>query len=168
MDPRLSFIFSRRSIRKFTGEPIGDDDVKSLLEAGAAAPSANDTKCWRFVAVTDPDMRKTLADIHPHGKMQAEAGCSIAVCADPTSSPGYWEQDCSAATENILLAANALGLGAVWLGVHPKLDRKTQLAKALGIPAGIELFCLIAIGHPAEEKEARTQLSAEMDHRDKW
>jgi len=118
--------------------------------------------------VTDLATRKTLADLHPYGKMQAAAGCSIAVCADPKASPDYWEQDCSAATENILLAANALGLGAVWLGVHPKLERKTQLSEALGIPANIELFCLIAIGHPAEEKEARTQLSAEMDHREKW
>jgi len=100
--------------------------------------------------------------------MQAQAALSIAVCADPTLSPRYWVQDCSAATENLLLAATALGLGGVWLGVYPNQDRVARVKEVLGIPEGIEVLCLVAIGHPAEKKPPRTQYNPQRVHRDRW
>jgi nitroreductase len=168
MDKRLEFIFRRRSIRKYRPKPIPPADVKALLEAGMAAPSASDLKPWHFVTVSDRKQLKALAGAHPYGKMLAEASLAIAVCGDPAISERYWEQDGSAATENILLAAPALGLGTVWLGCHPRAERKAALRKVLGIPDSIEVLNLIAIGYPAEEKPARTQFDRTRVHEEQW
>ncbi len=164
----LETIFARRSIRKYTGEPVTEEQVQKLLEAAMAAPSANNSQPWHFVVVQDREQLRRLAEAHPYGKMQAEAALSIAVCADPSLSPRYWVQDCSAATENLLLAATALGLGGVWLGVYPNQDRVARVREVLGIPEGIEVLCLVAIGHPAEKKPPRTQYNPQRVHRDRW
>lgn len=168
MDKRLDFIFKRRSIRQYEAKPIKDKDVTSLLEAGMAAPSASNLKPWHFVAVTDREKLNALADAHPYGKMLAHAGLAIAVCGDPAISERYWDQDGAAATENILLAAEALGLGAVWLGCHPRTERKTALRKVLGIPETIEILSLISIGWPGERKAARTQYDETRVHKEQW
>jgi len=139
-----------------------------LLEAGAAAPSANNSKPWHFVAVTERKTLDKLADILPYGKMLYQAPLAIAVCADPSLSPKYWQQDCAASTENILLAATELGLGAVWLGIYPREERLAGCRDLLGIPATIETLSVIAVGHPAERPEPRTQLEAVRVHREKW
>lgn len=164
----LDTIFARRSIRKYTGEPVTEEQVRNLLEAAMAAPSANNSQPWHFVVVQDREQLRRLAEAHPYGRMQAEAALSIAVCADPALSPRYWVQDCSAATENLLLAATSLGLGGVWLGVYPNQDRVAQVKEVLGIPEGIEVLCLVAIGHPAEKKPPRTQFNPQRVHRDRW
>jgi nitroreductase len=96
------------------------------------------------------------------------ATAAIAVCGQIDISPDYWIQDCSAATENILVAAAALGLGTCWLGMHPREDRLEAVGSVLGIPDGIGILSLIAVGHPAEEKEARTQYDGERVHRERW
>ena len=160
-------IFSRRSIRKYTAEPVSETDVKALLEAAMAAPSANNSKPWHFVVVTERETLDALAEAHPYGKMLAQAPLCIAVCGDPGISD-YWEQDCSAATENLLLAVAALGLGAVWLGVHPRDQRTGFVRQFLGIPEAIVPLNLISIGHPAEEKDPRTQYSEARVHRGQW
>lgn len=163
----IQTIFSRRSIRKYTSEPVSEDDIKTLLEAAMAAPSANNSQPWRFVVVTRREILDALAEAHPYGKMLAQATLCVAVCGDPAAS-AYWEQDCSAATENLLLAATALGLGAVWLGVHPREDRVAAVRRVLGIPANIAPLCLLSIGHPAEHKEPRTQYDEAKVHRERW
>lgn len=163
----IQTIFSRRSIRKYTGEPVSEADIRTLLEAAMAAPSASNIKPWHFVVVTQRETLDTLADAHPHGKMLAQAPLCIAVCGDPDLSR-YWEQDCSAATENLLLTVAALGLGAVWLGVHPREDRIGFTRQILGIPESIVPLNLISIGHPAEEKEPRTQYDEARVHRGHW
>jgi nitroreductase len=168
MDKRLEFIFRRRSIRQYSGEPVTEKDVKALLQAGMAAPSASNLKPWHFVTVTNRSKLKELAEAHPYGKMLVEAGLAIAVCGDPKLSERYWDQDGAAATENILLAAEGLGLGAVWLGCHPRTERKQAIRKVLGIPDAIETLSLIAIGHPAEKKPARTQYDETRVHREEW
>ena len=167
MDKRLQIIFSRRSIRKYTGEPIAKEDLTSLLEAGMAAPSASNQKPWHFVTVTDADKLKALADAHPHGKMLAHAPLAIAVCGDPSISD-WWVQDCAAATENILIAAAGLGLGAVWLGCGGLEEREQAVRDILGIPVGIGVLSLISIGHPGETKEARTQYDPARVHDNQW
>ena len=164
----LETIFVRRSIRKYTEEPVSEADIKALLEAAMAAPSASNRKPWYYVVVTEREMLDRLAEIHPHGKMLFQATLCIAVCGGPTDSERFWVQDCSAATENLLLAAAALGLGAVWLGVYPREDRVAAVQRVLGIPEAIAPLNLISIGHPAEEKEPRTQYDEARVHRERW
>jgi nitroreductase len=166
-------ILARRSIRKYTKKPCSDEDIKKLLEAAMAAPSASNRKPWCFVVVTERQTLDKLADAHPYGKMLHDAPLCIVVCGDISKSSeeesgGYWIQDCSASTENILLAATGLGLGAVWLGVHPEKDRKKAVREILSIPEQIVPFCLISIGNPAEEKEPRTQYDESCVHHEKW
>jgi nitroreductase len=164
----VDIILSRRSIRKYTDKPVSDEMMTSLLEAGMAAPSSRNLKPWHFVAVTSRETLDRLAEAHPHGKMLFTATAAIAVCGQIDISPDYWIQDCSAATENILVAAAALGLGTCWLGMHPREDRLEAVGSVLGIPDGIGILSLIAVGHPAEEKEARTQYDGERVHRERW
>lgn len=167
MDERLNMIFSRRSIRVYSGEPVSEEDVQSLLEAGMAAPSASNRKPWHFVVVTDKEALRTLARAHPFGKMTASAGVAIAVCGDPAISD-WWVQDCSAATENILVAAAGLGLGAVWLGSHGRPEREQAVRDVLGIPERIGVLSLLSIGHPGEEKARRTQYDRARVHQGRW
>jgi nitroreductase len=161
-------IFARRSIRKYTDEPVGEGDVKALLEAAMAAPSASNRKPWQFVVVTERQMLDALAEAHPHGKMLFQAPLCISVCGDLTEMERYWVQDCSAATENLLLAVTALSLGAVWLGVYPKEDRVAAVREILSLPETITPLNLVSIGHAAEEREARTQYDEARVHRERW
>lgn len=167
MDERLDIIFARRSIRRYTDQPVSEEDLTSLLEAGMAAPSASNRKPWHFVSVTDHAKLQTLADAHPYGKMLADAAVAIAVCGDPDISE-WWVQDCSAATENILIAAAGLGLGGVWLGCHNRPEREQAVREVLGIPERIGVLSLLSIGHPAEDKEARTQYDRARVHANSW
>jgi nitroreductase len=164
----IKTIFARRSIRKYTAKPIGKKDIKTILQAAMAAPSSSNRKPWHFIVVTDRRKLDDLAKVHPYGKMLFEAPLCIAVCGDTTISPRYWVQDCSAATENLLLAATALGLGSVWLGVYPRESRVDPIRKVLNIPENIVPLNLISIGHPAEEKEPRTQYDELRVHREHW
>ena len=161
-------IFARRSIRKYTDEPVDEADVTTLLKAAMAAPSASNRKPWQFVVVTGRETLDNLAEIHPHGKMLFDATLCVAVCGDLTEMERFWVQDCSAATENLLLAATALGLGAVWLGVYPRDKRVAAVRQVLELPETITPLNLISIGHPAEEKEPRTQYDETRVHRERW
>ncbi|UCF06443.1 MAG: nitroreductase family protein [bacterium] len=164
----LETIFARRSIRKYTDQGIGEDDITKLLEAGMAAPSSSNRKPWHFIVIRDRETLGKLADEHPHGKMLYGAAAAIAVCGDTEISPDYWVQDCSAATENILIAVAELGLGAVWLACHPRAERIATFRGILGIPEHVSILSLISIGHPAEEKEPRTQYDKTRVHRESW
>lgn len=167
MDSRLDIIFSRRSIREYTGEPVSEEEISSLLEAGMAAPSASNRKPWHFVVVTERETLQALARSHPYGKMIANAGVGIAVCGDPAISD-WWVQDCTAATENILIAATALGLGGVWIGCHERPEREQAVRDVLGIPKQVGILSLLSIGHPGEAKAARTQFDPRRVHRNRW
>jgi nitroreductase len=168
MDERLRIIFARRSVRQFTGEPVGPADVRALLEAGMAAPSARNLRPWHFVAVTERRRLDELAAIHPYGKMLGQAGAAIIVGGDRDESPDYWLHDTAAATENILIAAPMLGLGAVWLGMWPRAEREEPVRRLLGIPERIAMASLIAVGAPAERPEPRTQFDPQRVHPDRW
>ena len=165
-DTAYQIMLARRSIRKYTNEPVAPEQVRRLLEAAMAAPSANNRQPWHFVVVTERATLDRLAEAHPYGKMLFEATLCIAVCGEPEH--GYWVQDCSAATENLLLAATEMGLGSVWLGVHPQADREHNVRDILGIPPRYSPLALISIGHPAEHKEPRTQYQESRVHRERW
>jgi nitroreductase len=164
----IDIILARRSVRKYTTRDIVTEDLNKLLEAGMAAPSANNRQPWHFVLIRDKGKLAQLAEAHPYGKMLAEAAAAIAVCGDTNVAPDYWIQDCSAATENILIAVAALGLGAVWLGCHPRPERVAAIKNILEIPDHIGVLSLISIGHPAEKKEPRTQYDESRVHRESW
>jgi nitroreductase len=161
-------ILSRRSIRKYTSKAVSEMNIKKMLEAAMAAPSASNLKPWHFVVVTKRQLLDELAQAHPYGKMLSEASLCIAVCGDTSVSESFWVQDCSASTENLLLAASSLGLGAVWLGVYPRQDRVNSIRKVLRLPETIVPLNLIPIGHPAEKKEPRTQYDQQRVHNQQW
>ena len=168
MEQALDWIFARRSIRRFHSNPVEEEKVKMVLEAAMAAPSANNAKPWHFIVIKEREMLDRIAEVHPYAKMCYEATLVIAVCGDPGISPKYWPQDCSAATQNILLAGTALGLGTVWLGVHPRDERKQPLKRLLGLPDDKEILSLVTLGHPAEKKKRRTQFDIKRVHYEAW
>ena len=166
----IETILTRRSIRAYTGQPIPAELVELLLKAAMQAPSAGNQQAWQFVVLTDRVRLNALAEVLPYGKMLTTAPLSIVVCGDLAieKSKGYWVQDCSAATQNILLAAHSLGLGAVWLGVYPREERVRDVRKALGIPETVTPLCAIAVGYPAEQKPRTDRYNAERVHTDGW
>jgi nitroreductase len=166
----LDAILSRRSIRRYTDKPVLPETVRTLLEAAMAAPSANNKQPWHFVVVTERFILDAIPKFHPYSRMLFEAPLAILVCGDTSieSHPGYIAQDCSAAVENILIAAQGLGLGAVWLGVYPREERMVGMKDLLKIPDGILPFALISFGYPAEEKPPSNRYSGSRVHHNKW
>jgi nitroreductase len=167
MNPTLDTIFKRRSIRKYTDQPIEPEKLDLLLQAAMAAPSAMNCKPWEFVVVTDPiklaQFRKRLI----FGNRNAPA--AIIVCGNPSLSANpaarlFWVQDCSLAGENILIAAAGLGLGTVWVGVHPVAEFVRVVRKIAGLPKHVTPLGLIYVGYPAEAKPARTQYDKKRVH----
>jgi nitroreductase len=161
-------ILARRSIRKYTEEPVTDEQITTLLEAAMSAPSGMNRKPWHFVVVTERETLDRLGAVTNSWGMLKEATLSVVVCGDPGISEKYWEQDSVAALENMLIAVSMLGLGAVWLGCHPNPEREGPAREILGIPEDIIPIAVVSIGHPGEVKEARTQYDAARVHRGRW
>ena len=153
-DAVINNIMTRTSIRSFTDEPLTDSQIETLLRAGMAAPSAVNKQPWKFVVVKNKPLLRQIADSLPNTRL-ASAVCAIVVCGDMTKTldgiaRDYWIHDCSAATENILLAAHAQELGAVWAGIFPNPDRVDKLRGLIDLPETQIPLCVIAIGHPSE------------------
>ena len=146
----LDWINARRSIRKYTAETVSEVDVAELLEAAMAAPSAGNQQPWHFIVIRDRGVLNAIPGFHPHASMALHAPVGILVCGDPAleKHTGYWVQDCAAATENLLLAVAAKGLGAVWCGVYPRADRVEGFTRLLRIPTPVIPFAFVPIGHP--------------------
>ncbi len=166
----MSTILSRRSIRKYTGERITDETVTELLKAAMSAPSAGNQQPWHFVVVRSQETLDLIPTVHPYAAMTPSASVLIAVCGDLNGLKyeGYWVQDCAAATENILLAAHELGLGAVWLGVHPTEDRVESIRRLLGLPEHVIPLALVPLGYPAESPPAADRFDPNRVHSDRW
>ena len=163
-------VLSRRSIRKYSRQEIPDELVERLLRAAMNAPSAGNQQPWSFIVVRDRDLLDQVPDVHPYSSMITHAPLAIVVCGDQRDIkwPQMWEQDCSAATENLLVEAQLLGLGAVWLGVHPLPERVEGLQRLFGMPAEVIPFSLVPIGFPAEKKPPADRYDAERVHRNRW
>jgi nitroreductase len=166
----LDVILTRRSIRAFTAQPVDPQRVEQILQAAMSAPSACNQQPWHFVVVTDRKTLDAIPTIHPYAAMCTQAALAILVCADPLiqTCPGFWPQDCAAATENLLLAAHALGLGAVWTGVYPGDERIAHFREFFSLPKHIVPFCLVPIGYPAEPAHRADRYKAERVHRNRW
>lgn len=161
----IDWIKARRSIRKYSPGPVTDEQIRTMLEAAMAAPSASNVKPWEFVVVRDAALRQQLAQVHPWSGMAADAPVVFVICGRPSDSD-HWVEDCSAATENLLLAATALGLGGVWVAVYPRSQREDHVRAILHLPNTWHPLCLVPIGHPAETKAARTQYDPQRVHYD--
>lgn len=162
----LEAIHTRRSIRKFTDTPVSEEEVRTLLKAAMAAPSAGNQQPWQFVVVRSKARLQEVAGLHPHVHMAPKAQLGILVCGDTRLEKyaGYWVIDCAAAVQNLLLAAHSLGLGAVWTGIHPMQDRVAAFAKLFGTPEGVIPHSFIPVGHPAEEKQREDRFRPERVH----
>jgi len=170
-NPALETIFHRRSIRKFTDQPVEPEELDLLLKAAMAAPSAMNCKPWEFVVVTDPEKLAQFRKRLIFGNRNAPA--AIIVCGNPSISINpatrlFWVQDCSAASENILITAVSLGLGAVWVGIHPVTEFIRVVREITGLPKHVTPLGLLYVGHPAEEKPARTQFDEKRVHWQKY
>lgn len=171
-DAALDCIMTRTSVREYTDNQVPDSIVETLLKAAMAAPTAMNKQPWQFIVVTDKAVREAIAeaDRHIHAK---EAPLVIVTCGDLAKEEDgegrdFWIQDVSAATENILLAAHAQGLGAVWCGIHPIKAREKAIADILGLPKGIIPLSAVCIGYPAHEHQPKDKWNPKAVHYDKY
>ena len=166
----LDNIFSRKSVRAYTDQDVTPEQVETILRAAMAAPSGMNVQPWRFVVVRDQDTKKKLAV--GFNKMIAKAPVVIVVCGKTTGKMGgenhNWTADCAAATENLLLAVEALGLGAVWTACYPYEDRMNPAIEALGLPKEITPYCIVPIGYPTGKDKPKDKWKPENIHYDKW
>lgn len=163
----LENIFARKSVRKYLAKPVEKEKTDLLLKAGMAAPTGKDTRPWEFVVVTDRARLDSMAAALPYAKMLKEAPMAIVVCGDTTKS-SYWYLDCSAATENILLAAEALGLGAVWTATYPYEERMEVVKNHTGLPGHILSLCVIPVGYPAIPHSPKNKWDESKVHYNKY
>ena len=159
-------LHSRRSVRNYTDKPVSESDIHTLLDAAMIAPSAGNAQPWQFVVIRDAALLKKVSTAHPYVGMAAKAPLAIAVCAELALEkyPGYWVQDCSAAMQNLLLAATGLGLGTVWTGIYPVEDRVATFCSLLRLPEGVVPLGLAVIGHPASPAESKSRFNADRVH----
>ncbi len=167
MNRTLDVIKARRSIREFASHSVSDEQIRALVEAAMAAPSASDRRPWEFVVVREAAARQALSDVHAWSRMAVDAPVVIAVCGQPGASR-HWVEDCAAATTNLLLAAAALDLGAVWIALYPEAERQGRVRQILCIPDHVEPFCLVPVGYPAQTKPPRALFDAAKVHYERF
>ena len=171
MEDILETIFKRRSIRVYERKKVDEETITLLLKAAMAAPSGSNSRPWEFVVVTDEAALKTLRSKIKYGNYNAPAAvvvCANLAIAQNESAYRYWVQDCSAATENLLLAAAGMGLGTCWIASYPKEEVMSVLRETLEIPEDVYPLNLIFVGYPAEEKKPRTQYDENRVHWEKY
>lgn len=166
----LEAIHGRRSIRQYTTQEIPEELTEKLLRASMSAPSAGNEQPWHFVIINDRSILYDISNAHPYADMLTQAPLAILVCGDPEleKHPGNLIVDCSAAVENMLIAAHALGLGTVWLGIYPQKDRMATITQLIKLPDRILPLALVAVGYPAEHKPPSDRYQESRIHRNKW
>lgn len=166
-------IMTRVSVREFTGEKISEAQIDTLLRAAMSAPSAINKQPWAFIVVTDEDKIAALGEALPYSRCSNKPAVAIIPCGDLSKAiegemANFWINDVSAATENLLLAAHAMGLGAVWTGLHPDLNRAKLVQEMLGLPEHIIPLCVVPVGVPAEQPEVKDKYKPENIHYNQW
>ena len=169
----LENIHNRKSVRIFNGEPVPKSCLLVLLKAAMAAPSARNRQPCAFIAVTERKILDSLGEGLPYTKMLFKARAAIIVCGDTSTdlqegASDLWYQDAAAATENILLATEAMGLGAVWSALYPYPERENHVRKILNLPTPVIPFSIIPIGHPAGKEQPKDKFRAEKIHWESW
>jgi nitroreductase len=168
MEDLLDLMYARRSVRAYTDEPVLDEQVEAMLKAAMAAPSFQDLRPWHFVVVGKRKLLDRLAGVHKHADMLEQAPLAIVVCGDQKISERHWVEDTCTATQNLLLAATALGLSGVWISLYPKKKHQKYVSQVLDIPDHVGTLCVVAVGHPAEKQEKRTHYDRKRIHHDEW
>jgi nitroreductase len=166
----LEAIRTRRSIRKYLDKSLPKDILQQVLEAAMYAPSACNAQPWQFLVIENRKLLREVPNIHPYAAMAAQAPLAILVCGDTSLEkvPGYWVIDCAAAVQNLLLAAHALGLGAVWTGVYPQQQRVEGFRRLLGLPKNVIPHSLVPLGYPAEQPLHEERYRTDRIHHDTW
>jgi len=166
----IEAIHTRRSVRKFEERAVDDETIEKLLHAAMMAPSARNQQPWHFVVLREPTTLRKIAEGCPNAGMAAGAPMAVLVCADTERelTSGYLPQDCAAAVQNMLLAAHATGLGAVWCGIHPRPRREDFMRNLLDIPSHVLPHSLVVIGYPAEQPAQPERFQPERIHREQW
>lgn len=166
----IDAILTRRSIRKFTEEPLNKATMDLLIKAAMSAPSAHNQQPWEFIVIDDRQTLDSVTAFHPYSKMLLQAPAAILVCGRTKDLPApvFWPQDCAAATQNILVAANALGIGSVWLGVYPHDGLIEGTRKCFDIPEETTPFSFVALGNPAEKKVPSNRFDQGRIHHNRW
>lgn len=166
----LQAIKTRRSIRKYQDKAIPTEVIKDILEAAMFAPSAGNEQPWQFVILEERNLLDAVPSICPTASMCRHSPAAILVCSDSTLEkyPDFWVQDCSAAVENMLLAAHALGIGAVWAGIYPLKERIEGFRKLLTLPEEITPFALVTLGYPDEQPALPQRYRKDRVHYNGW
>lgn len=166
----LTCLLTRRSIRRFTDEPLDPTELATALKAAMFAPSAGDARPWSFILIEDRAMLDAVPTVHPHAAMTREAKAAVLICALPEVEryPGFWPIDCAAATQNLLLALHAQGLGGVWVGVWPDEARVKAFRTLFGIPETVIPHSFVPIGKPAAQPESKDRFDPTKIRRDRW
>jgi len=164
----LETIFNRKSVRQYTAQIVEDEKLETLVRAGMAAPSSRDRRPWEFIIVKDREKLDRMAEGLPFGKMLKETKQAIIVCGDSQQSDNAWFLDCSAAAQNILLAAESMGLGAVWTAAYPYPDRIQIVRETLSIPEHVIPLTVIPIGYPQGKDTPKNKFNIKKIHYDRW
>ena len=166
----LEAIHTRRSVRAYQDKPVPEELIRQVLGAAMMAPSAQNAQPWQFVIIDDRKLLREIAKINPNAQMVRHAPVAILVCGDLQLelSPGCWVVDCAAAVENMLLAAHALGLGAVWTGVYPREARMKGFRALLAVPDQVVPHSLAVLGYPAEKPPSQDRYRADRVRRNGW
>ena len=164
----MNSILNRRSIRKYKPEMPSEKMISDILEAGFYAPTAKNLKPWHFVVINDRTILNKITEFHPHSSMLNTAPLAVIVCGDTAISPEMWDQDCAAATENILLRSYELGLGSCWCAVYPREHIMKGFSLLLNLDDNIKPFSMIAIGYPDEERRRPERFKEDRIHYNKF
>ncbi len=166
----MQALLTRRAVREFTPERVREEEITAMLNAAMHAPSACNQQPWHFVVIDSRELLDQVANAHPYAQMLLQAPLAVVVCADVTleTCPGNWVIDCSAAMENLLLAAHAIGLGAVWVGIAHSEERMHNIRGLLGLPSFVQPLCLAAVGHAANPLPVVDRYNPARIHRNAW
>lgn len=166
----MDAVLTRMNIRSYSQKAVSQASVRSLLQAAMAADSAGDGRPWHFLVIEDAGIREQMPRMHPFGHIILQAPVAVVVCGDETLQkyPGFWVQDCAAATENILIGAQTIGLGGAWLRIYPVEGRIQSLRKLLALPADVIPFSLVPIGYPLEQNAPNARYDESRVHIDRW
>jgi len=166
-------IMSRVSVRQFTNQKPTEGQIDTLLHCAMAAPSALNKQPWAMIVVDDRAILDTIGNRMPNTRISENVQVAIVMCGDLTkaiegAAADFWIHDVSAATENLLLAAHSMGLGAVWTGVYPNMERVGQVQQMLSLPEYIIPLCIVPVGYPAEEPAVKDKWNTDNIHHNKW
>lgn len=166
----VTWILTRRSIRRYLPDPISEEKIRQVLEAAMHAPSAINRQPWHFVVTSNRQILERIPEIHPHASFVKDASHAILVCGDEKlqHDTGYYLLDCGAATQNLLLAAHMNGIGACWIGINPRPKRIEAFSCLFALPAHVKPYSLVSLGYPAEEKSKPERYKPERIHQDIW